>query len=63
MLEGKKEGGTEAALLLFFCDEIESVVTGRTNTHRIRRVRSSRSSCTPLMIRKRKLKRRGSFKL
>ena len=28
ILEGKMERGTEAALWLFLCDEIESVVTG-----------------------------------
>ena len=34
MLEEKKEeGGTEVALPLFFCDEIESVVTGGELTH------------------------------
>ena len=33
ILEGKKEGGTEAALPLFFCDKIESVVAGGELTH------------------------------
>ena len=33
MLEGKKEGGTVAVQPLFFCDEIESVVTGGELTH------------------------------
>ena len=32
-LEGKTEGGTESALSLFVCDEIESVVTGEELTH------------------------------
>ena len=33
ILEGKMEKGAEAALLLFLCDEIESVVTGGELTH------------------------------
>ena len=32
-MEGKKEGGTEAALPLFFCDEIEIVVSRGELTH------------------------------
>ena len=32
-MEGKMEGGTESALSLFVCDEIESVVTVGELTH------------------------------
>ena len=32
-MEGNKEGGTEAALSLFFFDEIEIVVKGGELTH------------------------------
>ena len=32
-MEGKKEGGTEKAPSMSFCDEIESVVTGGELTH------------------------------
>ena len=32
-MEGKKEGGTEKALSLSFCDDIESAVTGGELTH------------------------------
>ena len=63
-MEGKR--GTEAALSLFLCDEIESVVTGtelkQAGSNEEQRP-STESRFTFLMRIKRTIKRRCSFKL
>ena len=59
------EGATKAALSLFFCDEIESVVTGgeltQTGSDELGDLVAEVGAF--LVRKKRKLKRRGSFKL